>query len=136
MVGLIWLVTGSSVGFVLIGLGLFLYMVARLEHRSLEDGAMYEDSLFGYDFSQGYTSLEAGGATVRPAREGALTRWRRRRSEQRRRRSETRAAAEDQRMDEILAKIHERGRGALTGEEQRFLVRVSARYKSRPRPAS
>jgi Zn-dependent protease len=134
--GLGWFVTGTGAGLWLVALGVFLYAVARMEHRTQEEGAFFEDSLFGYDFSQGYTSLEAGAATVRPTREGALTRWRRRRSEQRKRRADTRVAAEEQRMDEILAKLHERGRGALTGEEQRFLVRVSARYRSRPRPAS
>ena len=40
-------------------------------------------------------------------------------------------AAEERRMDEILDKLHREGRGALTNEEQRFLVRVSARYRNR-----
>ncbi len=106
-------------------------MYARLEARILDDGGLLDDGIFGYDFSQGYTSLEAGPATVRPRREGVLRRWRRRRSEQRRQRQEARQAAEEQRMDEILAKIHQQGRASLTAEEQRFLVRVSARYKNR-----
>ena len=36
-------------------------------------------------------------------------------------------------MDEILDKLHREGRSALTDEEYRFLVRVSSKYKNRPR---
>jgi hypothetical protein len=36
-------------------------------------------------------------------------------------------------MDEILDKLHREGRSALTASEQRFLVRVSERYKNRTR---
>jgi hypothetical protein len=42
-----------------------------------------------------------------------------------------REAAEERRMDEILEKLYREGRGALTEEENRFLVRVSARYRNR-----
>lgn len=38
-----------------------------------------------------------------------------------------RAASDDQRMDEILAKIHREGMSALTKSEREFLKRVSAR---------
>ena len=34
-------------------------------------------------------------------------------------------------MDEILDKLHREGRAALTDEEHRFLVRVSAKYRNR-----
>jgi stage IV sporulation protein FB len=87
--------------------------------------------VFGYDFSEGYTSLEGSTQKVRPYRESALKRWRRRRSDLRRQRRQARETAEEQRMDEILAKLHTQGRPALTDEEQRFLVRVSARYRGR-----
>lgn len=104
-----------------------------VEVRSFDEGNFYDDGIFGYDFSQGYTSLEAGAATIRPPREGALKRWRRRRSEDRLRRRREEDAAEDLRMDAILDKIHREGRASLTDEEQRFLVRVSAKYKNRAR---
>jgi hypothetical protein len=42
-----------------------------------------------------------------------------------------REAAEERRMDEILEKLHREGRAALSDEEHRFLVRVSARYRNR-----
>ena len=52
----------------------------------LEDGGFFDDGVFGYDFSEGYTSLEGSAAKVRPYRESALKRWRRRRSDLRRQR--------------------------------------------------
>jgi hypothetical protein len=134
LAGLIRLATGKYGGFAMIAIGVVVYLVARLESRMLEEGGYLDDTLFGYDFSQGYTSLDAGAATVRPRREGALKRWRNRRSELRRQRRLAKDAAQDQRTDEILAKLHTQGRSALTEEENRFLITVSAKYKKRDRP--
>lgn len=120
-------------GLTLITLAILIEVFARTESRMLEDGGYFEDGVFGYDFSEGYTSLEGSAAKVRPYRESALKRWRRRRSELRRQRRLLREAAEERRMDEILDKLHREGRSALTNEEQRFLVRVSARYRNRPK---
>jgi Zn-dependent protease len=119
-------------GLTLISLAILIELFARSESRMLEDGGYFDDGVFGYDFSQGYTSLEGSAAVVRPHRESALERWRRRRSDLRRRRRMTTEAAEERRMDEILDKITREGRSALTDEEPRFLVRVSARYRNRP----
>ncbi len=111
-------------GMTLIGLaGLIEYLV-RTEARMLEEGGYFDDGVFGYDFSEGYTSLESGAPKVRPFRESALKRWRRRRSDLRRERRVAREAAEERRMDEILEKIHREGGAALTAEENRFRVRV------------
>ncbi|WP_435019612.1 site-2 protease family protein [Tundrisphaera sp. TA3] len=121
-------------GLTLFALALLIELVVRSESRMMDDGGYFEDGVFGYDFSEGYTSLEAGNAKVRPARESAIKRWRRRRSELRRRRRVAREVAEERRMDEILEKLHTQGKSALTDEEHRFLVRVSAKLRSnRPR---
>lgn len=121
-------------GWELVSLAVLIEWMVRVEARILDEGGFFDDGVFGYDFSQGYTSLEASAAaTVRPPREGALRRWRRRRSDLRRRRREAQEAADERRMDEILEKLHREGRSALTDEEQRFLVRVSAKYKKRVR---
>lgn len=134
LIGLVRLVrnTGGD-GLLLIGLALLIEVMVRAEMRLIEDGGFYDDGVFGYDFSEGYTSLEGNAAKVRPYRESALRRWRRRRSEQRRQRRLAREAAEEARMDEILAKVHREGRAALTDEETRFLIRVSAKYRNRPK---
>jgi stage IV sporulation protein FB len=120
-------------GLTLIVLAVLIELFVRSESRMLEDGGYFEDGVFGYNFSEGYTSLESSAAKVRPYRESALRRWRRRRSELRRQQRLIREAAEERRMDEILDKLHREGRAALSEEEHRFLVRVSARYRNKQR---
>jgi stage IV sporulation protein FB len=131
LIGLVRLVRGRSDGLSLFCLAIVIELLVRTESRMLEDGGYFDDGVFGYDFSEGYTSLESGAPKVRPYRESALKRWRRRRSELRRQRRMAREAAEEKRMDEILEKLHRDGKNALSDEEHRFLVRVSARYRNR-----
>ncbi len=135
LVGLVRIVTSSfNEGVILFTLAILIELIVRTETRMLEDGGFFEDGVFGYDFSEGYTSLEAGAAKVRPYRESAIKRWRRKRSDSRRQRRIAREAAEERRMDEILEKLYLHGKGALTDEEHRFLVRVSAKIRNnRPR---
>jgi Zn-dependent protease len=123
----------STDGLTVITLAILIEWMVRTEARMMEDGGFYEEGLFGYDFSEGYTSLEGSAAKVRPYRESALKRWRRRRSDLRRQRRQAREAAEERRMDEILEKLHREGRSALSDEEHRFLVRVSAKFRNRPK---
>jgi Zn-dependent protease len=122
-----------SDGITLIALALLIELIVRAESRMLEDGGFFEDGVFGYDFTEGYTSLEGSAAKVRPYRQSALKRWRLRRSDLRRQRQQAREAAEERRMDEILEKLYREGRSALTDEEHRFLIRVSVKYRNRPR---
>lgn len=133
IVGLVRLLSGRPDGLQLIVLAILIEMIVRTEARMMEDGGFFDDGVFGYDFSEGYTSLEGNAAKVRPYRESALKRWRRRRSDLRRQRRQAREAAEERRMDEILEKLHREGRAALTDEEHRFLIRVSAKYRNKPR---
>jgi Zn-dependent protease len=130
--GLMRLLTSwGAEGWTLIFIAVVIEYMVRIEARMLEEGGFFDDGIFGYDFSEGYTSLEGANAVVRPHRESALKRWRRRRSELRRQRRMAREAAEERRMDEILEKLYREGRASLTDEENRFLVRVSARYRNR-----
>ena len=122
---------GRGDGIWLILLAVVIEWMVRTEARMAEDGGFYDDGVFGYDFSEGYTSLEGSAAKVRPYRESALKRWHRRRSELRRQRRADREAAEERRMDEILAKLHAQGRIALTDEEHRFLLRVSVKIRNK-----
>jgi Zn-dependent protease len=131
LVGLFKIYFNRPGGWLLLAIAFLIEGMVRQEAKMLEEGGYYEEGLFGYDFSQGYTSLEPGTPVVRPPRESALGRWRRRRSEARRLRVEAQGAAEEARLDEILEKLHREGRGALTVEEQRFLVRQAARIRSR-----
>jgi Zn-dependent protease len=107
-------------------LALYMWQACKQEWLLLETGS--EDLPFGYDFSQGYTSLEREEAPPQP---GFLARWRQRREAERRRREEERQREEERRMDQLLEKIQREGKEALTEEEQRFLKRVADRYRNR-----
>jgi len=132
LVGLVKIVIGPfSVGLTLFVLAVLIELVVRTESRMLEDGGFFEDGVFGYDFSEGYTSLEANSAKVRPARGSAIKRWRKRRSELRLQRQAEREVAEELRMDEILDKLHQHGKASLTDDEQRFLIQVSSKFRNR-----
>jgi stage IV sporulation protein FB len=133
VVGVIRLVSQKGDGVTVLGLALLIELMVRTEARMIEDGGFFDDGVFGYDFSEGYTSLEGSAAKVRPYRESAIRRWRRRRSDLRRQRRQEKEAAEERRMDEILEKLHREGRTALSDEEHRFLVRVSVKYRNKPR---
>lgn len=111
----------------------FIYSACSQQWLILEQGA--EDSLFGYDFSQGYTSLERDQEREPPPpppkKIGFFQRWLQNRAEKKRQRDAERQESEERRMDELLDKIQREGKNALTDEEQRFLKRVSERYKNR-----
>jgi Zn-dependent protease len=111
----------------------FIYLSCRRQWILLETGG--EESLFGYDFSAGYTSLEreqpAGPPTPPRRRQSWWQRWLQRRAARRLQRELEQREAEERRMDELLEKIQRQGRDSLTDEERRFLTRVSARYRHR-----
>jgi Zn-dependent protease len=114
----------------LFALSLFIYTTCKQQFIILETGA--EDSVFGYDFSQGYTSLERDTPPPRrPRRQNFVQRWLQRRAERRRARAEAQRAEEERRVDELLDKVQRSGMQSLTDEEQRFLKRVSAKYRHR-----
>jgi hypothetical protein len=95
--------------------------------------------LFGYDFSQGYTSLERndadghgdGEVTKTPLPEGLVKGWLgnwKQKQEAKRRQIER---EEDRQLDEILVRLHEVGVHGLSTDERELLRRVSTRYRSR-----
>lgn len=131
-----WLTHDPTVGtmivpwFPLVLLALFLLFSAQQELVRL-DHQDYDEDLFGYDFSQGYTSLERPAEPPSSDRPGPMRRWlekRRVEKEQQRRKQE---AAEERRIDEILARLHGQGMKGLSAEDRALLHRVSARYRNR-----
>ena len=111
-------------------LALFIFMACRQQWIILETGG--EDSVFGYDFSQGYTSLERDQPPrPRKKRQSFLQRWLQRRAARRLQRELETREAEERRMDELLEKIQREGKQALTDEEHRFLKRVADKYRNR-----
>jgi Zn-dependent protease len=108
-----------------------IYVACRHEWITLEMGG--EESLFGYDFSQGYTSLERDQPPPAPRkkRPNFLQRWLQARAARKQQRVQEQQEADERRMDELLEKIARAGKQSLTDEEQRFLKRVSDRYRNR-----
>ncbi len=113
-------------------LTVFIFMSCAQEWMVLESAA--EESLFGYDFSQGYTSLEKDEppAPPKPKKQNFLQRWLAQRAARKLQQEQEQREADDRRMDDLLDKIQKFGKVSLTDEEQRFLKRVADRYKNKP----
>jgi Zn-dependent protease len=118
--------------FALVVLAIFLFFSAQHERqRTPSVRTDNEDQPFGYDFSQGYTSLERSSEDS-PADTGPIARWLEERREARQRRQQEIEQEEDRRMDEILARINQHGLQSLSAEERSLLERVAARLRQRP----
>jgi Zn-dependent protease len=90
-----------------------------------------EDTLLGYDFSEGYTSLERSCTPASVPTAGLLSRWFAQRRAERQRRTAQLEAEEERRVDDVLARLNEVGIDALSPAERSLLDRVSKRYRSR-----
>jgi Zn-dependent protease len=113
-------------------LALFIWVSCKQQWLILETGG--EDGLFGYDFSQGYTSLERDQPPPAPRRKRVnfFQRWLQRRAARKLQLELERQEAEERRMDQLLEKIQREGTQSLTDEENRFLKRVADKYRNRP----
>jgi stage IV sporulation protein FB len=128
LVGIVAVASGELLG---VFLCLFIWVVTKRQQWILLD-AGGEDALFGYDFSQGYTSLEREQPPLpRRRRPGIWQRWQQKRAAQKLQREAEQREAEEQRMDQLLEKVQQLGLQALSEEERRFLTRVSAKYRNR-----
>lgn len=112
-------------GSVLLGFCQYEFVVAQVA-RAYDDSF----SFMGYDFSQGYTSLDGGDDRESARQPGLFERWRRERAEKKRQRDELLKIETERRLDELLAKIYEQGKDSLTADERRFLQRASNQYRS------
>ncbi|MBX3397868.1 MAG: hypothetical protein KF873_03935 [Gemmataceae bacterium] len=110
------------------GLALFIGLTCYLKMRQ---EAETERGAFGYDFSQGYTSLERDEPPARPKRKGMIRSWLDARKAKKIQRESEQRIQDDERMDSLLDKIAKQGKQALTDEERRFMERVSARYRNK-----
>jgi hypothetical protein len=132
---LAWLLLGEHSASVLptwvplVLFAVFVYASASAEASRLEE-ADWEEDLFSYDFSQGYTSLERTmDAPRKPT--SSMRRWLETRREMRRRKRQWLEQEEERQVDAILIRLHEKGMSGLTAKERAVLERVSARYRNR-----
>jgi stage IV sporulation protein FB len=119
-----WVVTFGAVAMIL----------SLMEYFQMRTADTLDDSFMGYDFSQGYTSLERStksGQAPGRRRQGWLERWRERRRAAKELRARIDAEQAQQQLDEILAKVHLNGIDSLTDAERRILNRASARLRDR-----
>lgn len=113
----------------LAGLGMFLVVMAVEELRRVQMSELTDESEFGYDFSQGYTSLERSMPVTQEPRPSLWKRWKQQREDERRRKEVAQEQEAEAQLDAILAKLHEQGMSALTANEKRILDRASAKYR-------
>jgi Zn-dependent protease len=115
--------------FSLVLLAVFLYFSAKQEEDRSED-AESDDELFGYDFSQGYTSLERT-SQVHQEHVSPFRKWLEERRSARQQRQRQIEADEERRVDEILSRLHDKGMESLSAEDRSLLKRVSQRLRHR-----
>ncbi|MBL8816710.1 MAG: M50 family metallopeptidase [Planctomyces sp.] len=142
--GLVTSLMGVLAGFVfdvsaVTALSAFILVLHIHEVMISEPEPTEDTSFLGYDFSEGYTSLERSAGEGpesedsvhrdEAVRAGILERWKSRRDEERIRREFEQKESEDRQLDEILAKLHEQGRESLTASELRLLDKVSERLR-------
>ena len=120
---------------------IFLYFSANQEVERLGQEELDED-LFGYDFSQELDEFEdpefdhpgfdddEEAKTAQPS-SGFLAQWMEKRRQERERRHHAMEDEDEQRMDEILARVHKHGIDSLSPSDRETLNRVSARYRNR-----
>jgi stage IV sporulation protein FB len=119
--------------FVLVLLSIAMFFSAKATSLPASSAAEPEEQqeLFGYDFSQGYTSLERSSEPQVLQQPNFLRRWLAQRKEQRQVREKAVAQQEESQADEILQRLHEKGIQSLSLDDKALLQRVSARYRSR-----
>lgn len=110
-------------------LAILLFFCGRHEAERLSE-QVADDLAWGYDFSQGYTSLECGLDPPTP-RSGPLRQWLESRREARRRQEQRMVEEDERRVDAVLARLHESGMAGLSTDERDLLRRVSERYRAR-----
>lgn len=118
-------------GIVLVFFGAFLLVLNMQESFQMRTGDTYDESFMGYDFSQGYTSLEKSSAEERRSRPGLLKRWRMKRRLEKQQQADRRDAEVAEQLDALLDKVHIHGIESLSEPEKRLLDRASARFRDK-----
>lgn len=114
------------------GFLLIVNMVQLFESEAID---REEDSFLGYDFSEGYTSLDRSSptntSTQSESHRGLLQQWRERRRQQREQALRRQQEEAERQLDDLLAKVHANGMDSLTSREQQLLKQVSDLLRER-----
>jgi stage IV sporulation protein FB len=109
---------------------ILLFFAAR-QRSSFEDRDGAEHLLLGYELTGSLDALERDLDESTSLKSGPLGRWLSRRRQARLRRQHELELEDEQRVDEILSRLHEGGMRVLSDEDLAILHRVSIRYRSR-----
>ena len=117
-------------------LSIYIFFYSRREEIQQAEVDHDDDTVFGYDFSQGYTSLERsleddGEERESTSQPGLIARWLEQRREAKRIREREQEADDERRVDEVLERLHLHGMRSLSQNDKALLDRVSKRYRSR-----
>lgn len=118
-------------------IGALVFVMNSQESLQMRMSETYDESFMGYDFSQGYTSLERSSSETQapPAKPGMLQRWRERREAERMRRESEQTTLLQQQVDSLLEKVHLHGIDSLTSSERQTLKQASQRLRDKGKPA-
>ncbi len=117
----------EGTSFLLLGIAFFGYLTCYRQRQMLKYETFTESGEFGYDFSQGYTSLEE---PTQPKCPGWLARRRARKLAQQAERERKQLQQREREFDRILAKISKDGMESLTPQERRLLEEETQRRRS------
>lgn len=109
--------------------GTIILVLCLHEHLTARMTPHFDESFLGYDFSQGYTSLERDDEFEPRRPVSPFERWKQQREEKRREKEVQERLEVERRVDELLDKVHREGMDSLSEAERRFLKRASTRYK-------
>lgn len=127
------LILGLASGIVMLAAIAGIAFVALLFRYIPEAEFETDDERFmGYDFSEGYTSLNRSIPAEEPAPPPTLfDKWKQRKEEARRQQQEQLEREVSRELDRILAKVHENGMESLTPSERSLLNQASLHFRER-----
>jgi len=105
---------------------LTLMMHSRVESRFEPE---QKETFLGYDFSEGYTSLNRSQPSTESS--SLMQRWREKREEQRRLRDAELDLEVSENLDRILTQVHDHGMESLSQNDQKILKCASERFRTR-----
>lgn len=128
VVGLFGLFTGEG-GWLMIMIAVFGYLTCYRTKTMLRETGDFGEGEFGYDFSQGYTSLARGGSGEE-RRPGYFARRRAKKAAQKAERERQAQVEHEKAVERILAKISRSGLESLTPRERNILQSETDRQRT------